>query len=51
MSAVTTHAMRGDESRIIDAGCDGYVANPIGNNNFLSEVDRLLARCTRSSGW
>ena len=49
--ALTTHAMRGDESRIIDAGCDGYVANPIGDNNFLSEVDRLLARCTRSSGW
>ena len=48
--AVTAHAMRGDESRIIDAGCDGYVANPIGDNNFLSEVDRLLARCTRSSG-
>jgi two-component system cell cycle response regulator DivK len=48
--ALITHAMRGDESRIIDAGCDGYVANPIGDNNFLSEVDRLLARCTRSSG-
>jgi two-component system cell cycle response regulator DivK len=43
--------MRGDESRIIDAGCDGYVAKPIDDKNFLSEVDRLLARCTRSSGW
>jgi two-component system cell cycle response regulator DivK len=41
--AVTAHAMRGDESRIIDAGCAGYVTKPIDYKSFLNEVDRLLA--------
>lgn len=41
--AVTAHAMRGDERRILEAGCDGYVAKPISYKSFLSEVDRLLA--------
>jgi DNA-binding response OmpR family regulator len=33
-----------DQSKIIDAGRDGYVAKPIDAKNFLREVDRLLAR-------
>jgi two-component system, cell cycle response regulator DivK len=41
--AVTAHAMRGDESRILEAGCDGYVAKPIAYKHFLAEVTRLLA--------
>jgi two-component system cell cycle response regulator DivK len=41
--AVTAHAMRGDESRIMNAGCDGYVTKPIDYKSFLSEVARLLA--------
>lgn len=41
--AVTAHAMRGDESRIVNAGCDGYVTKPIDYKSFLSEVARLLA--------
>ena len=41
--AVTAHAMRGDEARILAAGCDGYVAKPIGYKHFLAEVGRLLA--------
>jgi two-component system, cell cycle response regulator DivK len=40
--AVTAHAMRGDEQRILAAGCDGYVAKPIAYGTFLSEVARLL---------
>lgn len=27
--AVTAHAMRGDEERIIQAGCEAYIAKPI----------------------
>lgn len=27
--AVTSYAMKGDEQRALDAGCDGYVAKPI----------------------
>jgi two-component system cell cycle response regulator DivK len=40
--AVTAHAMRGDEDRILAAGCDGYVAKPIAYREFLAEVARLL---------
>lgn len=41
--AVTAHAMRGDEKRILEAGCDGYVAKPIAYKDLLDAVDRLLA--------
>ncbi len=41
--AVTAHAMRGDGKRILEAGCDGYVAKPIAYKEFLAEVSRLLA--------
>jgi CheY-like chemotaxis protein/two-component sensor histidine kinase len=39
--AVTAHAMRGDEKRILAAGCDGYVAKPISYQALLAEVTRL----------
>lgn len=48
--AVTAHAMRGDEKRILEAGCDGYVAKPIAYKRFLSEIDRLLAATGPGSG-
>lgn len=40
--AVTAHAMRGDERRILDAGCDAYVAKPVSYKLLLAEVRRLL---------
>ncbi len=41
--AVTAHAMRGDEERILAAGCDGYAAKPIAYKEFLGLVHQLLA--------
>jgi len=41
--ALTALAMRGDEQRMIAAGCDGYIAKPIQYRSFLDEVGRLLA--------
>lgn len=41
--AVTAHAMRGDEKRILAAGCNGYVAKPIAYKEFLAAVTRLLS--------
>lgn len=41
--ALTALAMKGDEQRMIAAGCDGYIAKPIQYKSFLEEVDRLLA--------
>jgi two-component system cell cycle response regulator DivK len=40
--AVTAHAMRGDEKRILAAGCDAYVAKPIAYKEFLAAVNHLL---------
>ena len=41
--ALTALAMKGDEQRMIAAGCDGYIAKPIQYRSFLEEVGRLLA--------
>ena len=40
--AVTAFAMKGDEQKIIDGGCDGYIAKPIAVTDFLSTVDSFL---------
>jgi two-component system cell cycle response regulator DivK len=46
--AVTAHAMRGDEERILAAGCDGYAAKPIAYKEFLALVSRLLSTSTET---
>ena len=40
--AVTAFAMKGDEQKIIDGGCNGYIAKPITVADFLSTVDSFL---------
>jgi CheY-like chemotaxis protein len=39
--ALTAHAMKGDEERAREAGCDGYMTKPINTTEFLGEVARL----------
>jgi two-component system cell cycle response regulator DivK len=46
--ALTALAMKGDEERIRAAGCDGYIAKPIGIQDFLGNVTAHLARMTAS---
>jgi two-component system cell cycle response regulator DivK len=41
--AVTAFAMRGDEVRIREAGCDAYMAKPIDVRRFLKSLQTLLA--------
>ncbi|MEM8935710.1 MAG: response regulator [Pseudomonadota bacterium] len=40
--AVTAFAMRGDEERIREGGCEDYIAKPISVSTFLEKVKRYL---------
>ncbi len=42
--ALTALAMKGDEERIRAAGCDGYIAKPIGVQDFLATVAAQLSK-------
>jgi two-component system cell cycle response regulator DivK len=42
--ALTALAMKGDEERIRAAGCDGYIAKPMGYGAFLATISDQLAR-------
>lgn len=40
--ALTAFAMKGDEQRALDAGCDGYITKPIDTRTFSDTVRRHL---------
>ena len=40
--AVTAFAMKGDEEKISEGGCEGYIAKPISVPNFLETVAKFL---------
>lgn len=40
--AFTAYAMKGDETRMLSAGCDGYLSKPIDVVSFAAEVRRWL---------
>src|SRR5690349_4377928 len=41
--AVTAFAMKGDEEKIRDGGCEAYIAKPISVTSFLQTVERFLS--------
>jgi two-component system cell cycle response regulator DivK len=41
--AVTAFAMKGDEEKFREGGCEAYIAKPISVNGFLSTVERFLS--------
>ena len=41
--AVTAFAMKGDEEKILEGGCEAYIAKPISVTSFLSTVEKFLA--------
>ncbi|HJU20652.1 MAG TPA: response regulator [Stellaceae bacterium] len=41
--AITAFAMKGDEQKIRDGGCEAYIAKPISVASFLHTVARFLA--------
>lgn len=42
--ALTAYAMKGDEARMLDAGCDGYIAKPIEIGSFTTTIRNHLAK-------
>jgi two-component system, cell cycle response regulator DivK len=47
--ALTAYAMKGDEERALDAGCDGYVTKPIDTRSLADVIATHLNR-RRSEG-
>lgn len=40
--AVTAFAMKDDESKILDGGCDAYIPKPISVSNFIETVRKFV---------
>jgi CheY-like chemotaxis protein len=40
--AFTAYAMKGDEARMLEAGCDGYLSKPIDVGSFAGQVRSWL---------
>lgn len=48
--AVTAHAMKGDEEKIIEAGCDAYLPKPINTRQLPEVVAEMLLKRQRDNG-
>jgi CheY-like chemotaxis protein len=42
--ALTAHAMKGDEERILSHGCTGYISKPIDTREFSRTVGKFIAK-------
>jgi CheY-like chemotaxis protein len=40
--ALTASAMKGDEARILQAGCDAYIAKPLDTRKLKEQLSRFL---------
>jgi len=40
--AVTAFAMKGDEEKIRDGGCEAYISKPISVSHFIKTIDQIL---------
>jgi len=40
--AVTAFAMKGDEERILQGGCEGYISKPISVSHFLETIANYI---------
>lgn len=40
--AVTAFAMKGDEEKIRDGGCEAYISKPISVTKFIETIDQFL---------
>lgn len=42
--ALTAHAMKGDEEKVLEAGCNGYISKPIDTRQFPAQVANFLQK-------
>ena len=42
--ALTSYAMKGDEDKMMAAGCDGYITKPIDTREFQRKIREYLSR-------
>ena len=42
--ALTAYALKRDKAKIMESGCDGYLAKPVLVDQFLSEINKFLAK-------
>ena len=47
--ALTAFAMKGDDQKALDAGCDGYITKPIDTRTFPSQVMEFMANTSTSN--
>lgn len=48
--AMTAHAIKGDRERCLDAGMNGYVANPIRTSELFAAIAAAISENSRSTG-
>ena len=48
--AVTSFAMKGDDQKAFEAGCDGYITKPIDTRKFPAQVAGFLRNPTLKKG-
>ena len=41
--ALTASAMKGDERRVLEAGCDAYIAKPLDTRTLAAQLSRIFA--------
>ena len=42
--ALTAYAMKGDQEKFIEAGCDGYISKPINTREFPALIESYLRK-------